>query len=97
MMIINYGPAANHNHLDVLDFEIYANGKAIAVDAGIGPKGYDDELQMNWYRASPSHNMVVVDDSNIVRGETGVRNVVERRPHNVVVSQDEKTLKLPGF
>jgi hypothetical protein len=76
MMVINYGPAANHNHLDVLDFEIYAHGKAIAIDAGIGPKGYDDELHMNWYRATPSHNMIMVDDSNIVRGETHVQNLV---------------------
>ena len=27
----------------------------------------------------------------------GVRSIVERRPRNLVVLQDEKTLKLPGF
>ena len=69
MMIINYGPPANHHHFDILDFEIYANGKAIAVDAGIGPKGYDDELHRPWYRATASHNMVMVNDTSIERGE----------------------------
>jgi hypothetical protein len=76
VMIINYGPAANHNHEDILDFEIYANGKAIAVDAGLGPKGYDDELHLNWYRATKSHNMIMVNDSSIMRGESIGENVI---------------------
>ncbi len=76
MMIINYGPAANHHHFDVLDFEIYANGKALAVDAGIGPKGYDDELHRPWYRATQSHNMVMVNDTSIERGEAEGEDVL---------------------
>ena len=69
MMILNYGAAANHTHKDIMDFEMYANGVALAVDAGLGPKGYDDELHRSWYRASRSHNMVVVNDSSIERGQ----------------------------
>ena len=76
MMIINYGPAANHHHYDILDFEIYAHGKAIAVDGGIGPKGYDDELHRSWYRATPSHNMVMVGDTSIERGEADGEDVI---------------------
>jgi len=34
-------------------------------------------------------------ESEVVK--IGVRNVVERRPRNFIVLQDEKTLKLPGF
>ncbi len=76
MMIINYGPPANHHHYDILDFEIYAHGKAIAVDAGIGPRGYDDELHLSWYRATPSHNMVMVNDTSIDRGEAEGKDVI---------------------
>jgi len=76
MMIINYGPAANHHHEDILDFEVYAYGKAIAIDAGIGPKGYDDELHRSWYRASASHNMVMVNDTSIGRGEANGEDVI---------------------
>jgi len=39
MLIINYGAAANHTHEDIMDFELYANGAALAVDAGLGGKG----------------------------------------------------------
>jgi hypothetical protein len=76
MMIINYGPPANHHHFDILDFEIYANGKALAVDAGIGSKGYDDELHRSWYRATVAHNMVMVNDESIERGEAEGEDVV---------------------
>ena len=31
MMILNYGAAANHTHKDIMDFEMYANGVALAV------------------------------------------------------------------
>jgi len=69
MLIINYGAAANHTHEDIMDFELYANGAALAVDAGLGGKGYDDERHKPWYRKSQSHNMVVVNDSSLERGQ----------------------------
>jgi hypothetical protein len=75
MMIINYGPAANHNHEDVLDFELYAYGKPIALDAALGKYGYDDPLWIPWYRKAKSHNMLLINDSSIVRGESNVHDV----------------------
>ena len=49
-MIINYGEFQNHCHYDQLDFEIYANGIPIAVDAAIGKLGYLDSLHVSWYK-----------------------------------------------
>ncbi len=62
-MIINYGPFQNHGHYDILDFEIFANGVPIAVDAGIGLAGYSDPLHVSWYKQSRAHNMLTVDDA----------------------------------
>ena len=66
-LTVNFGPYAGfHTHLDMLDFEMYAYGKPLAVDAGIGLT-YDDPLYNTWYRSSRAHNMVVVNDSSIER------------------------------
>ncbi len=74
-MTVNYGPSAGfHTHLDLLDFEVYAYGTALAVDAGVGST-YDDSLYATWYRASRAHNMVVVNDSNIERDGVQGENV----------------------
>jgi hypothetical protein len=64
---VNFGPYAGfHTHFDMLDFEMYAYGKPLAVDAGIGLT-YDDPLYNTWYRSSRAHNMVTVNDSSIER------------------------------
>jgi len=60
-MIVNYGDWQNHCHFDQLDFEIYANGVPIALDAGLGPLGYLDTLQVSWYKHPLSHNMVTIN------------------------------------
>jgi hypothetical protein len=66
-LTVNYGPAAGfHTHHDLLDFELYAYGKPLAIDAGIGLT-YDDSLYTTWYRTTRAHNMVAVNDSNIER------------------------------
>lgn len=66
-LLVQYGPFAGfHTHFDLLDFELYAFGKALAVDAGVGTT-YDDPLYPDWYRSSRAHNMVAVNDSNIER------------------------------
>ncbi len=66
-MTVNYGPEAGfHSHFDLLDFELYAFGKPLAIDAGLGLT-YDDPLYNPWYRSSKAHNMVAVNDSNIER------------------------------
>ena len=75
-MNMNYGKFAGfHTHNDMLDFEIYAFGKALAVDAGLGLT-YDDSLYVPWYQSSRAHNMVIVNDRNIERTETEGSNIV---------------------
>ncbi len=75
-MNLNYGKFAGfHTHNDMLDFEIYAYGKALAVDAGLGLT-YDDPLYVPWYQSSRAHNMVVVNDRNIERKGVEGNNVV---------------------
>ena len=75
-MNLNYGRFAGfHTHNDMLDFEIYAYGKALAVDAGLGLT-YDDPLYLPWYQSSRAHNMVIVNDRNIERKETEGNNIV---------------------
>ncbi|MBN1542233.1 alginate lyase family protein [candidate division KSB1 bacterium] len=60
-LLINFGPFANHGHYDILDFEAFANGVPIALDAGIGLDGYADPIHVSWYKRSPAHNMVTID------------------------------------
>ncbi len=74
-MNINYGKwNGSHTHNDMLDFEFYANGRALAVDAGLGLT-YDDPLYVPWYKSSAAHNMVTVNNSNIEREGTEGREV----------------------
>ncbi|MBI3004782.1 MAG: alginate lyase family protein [Ignavibacteriales bacterium] len=69
-MTVNYGKwNGSHTHHDMLDFEVYANGRALAIDAGIGLT-YDDPLYIPWYKSSKAHNMVVLNDLNIEREQT---------------------------
>lgn len=74
-MNINYGKwNGSHTHYDMLDFELYAYGAALAVDAGLGLT-YDDPLYIPWYRSSRAHNMVTVNDQNIDREGCEGKNV----------------------
>ena len=66
-LVINYGEyGGGHSHPDVLSFELFAYGSALAVDAGIGVS-YDDPLHRPWYKTSMAHNMLVIDDANLDR------------------------------
>ena len=60
-LMLNYGDFQNHCHFDQLDFEIYANGVPIALDAAIGKLGYLDSLQVSWYKHPLSHNMLTIN------------------------------------
>ncbi len=74
-LTVNYGPEAGfHSHFDLLDFEVYAFGKPLAIDAGLGLT-YDDPLYNPWYRSSKAHNMVAVNDSNIERAGIQGENI----------------------
>ncbi len=61
--MLNYGEWQNHTHYDQLDFEIYANGVPIALDAGIGVLGYLDSLHVSWYKNPLAHNMVTINQA----------------------------------
>ncbi|MDE2998647.1 MAG: heparinase II/III family protein [Gemmatimonadota bacterium] len=66
-LVINYGDwARGHYHYDILSFELFAYGTALAVDAGLGVS-YDDPLHRPWYITSKAHNMLVIDDRNLDR------------------------------
>ncbi|MDE2998645.1 MAG: heparinase II/III family protein [Gemmatimonadota bacterium] len=66
-LVINYGEyGGGHSHPDILSFELFAYGHALAVDAGIGVS-YDDPLHGPWYKTSRAHNMLVIDDANLDR------------------------------
>ena len=66
-MNINHGRwSPTHTHNDILSFELYAYGRALAIDAGIGTT-YDDPIHVSWYQSSRAHNMVVVNDKNLQR------------------------------
>ena len=62
-LILNYGDWQNHSHYDQLDFEIFANGIPIALDAGIGAVGYLDSLHLSWYKHPLSHNMITINQA----------------------------------
>jgi hypothetical protein len=62
-LILNYGEWQNHSHYDHLDFEIYANGIPIALDAALGKLGYLDSLHLSWYKHPLSHNMVTINQA----------------------------------
>ncbi|MCK4623670.1 MAG: alginate lyase family protein [Phycisphaerae bacterium] len=75
-MLLNYGPCTwGHAHPSILDFEISAFGRAMAIDAGIGGT-YDDPLHKVWYKTSRAHNMLVVDDEQINPAVAHSRDVV---------------------
>lgn len=62
-MIINYGDHQNHSHADQLSFEAYANGVALAVDAGLGKLTYLDPAQVTWYKHPRSHTMLTINQA----------------------------------
>jgi hypothetical protein len=75
-MMINYGPFQNHSHYDILDFECFANGVPLAVDAGISERGYVDPIHVSWYKQSKAHNMLMVDEANTRKREIEGEQVV---------------------
>ena len=75
-LFLNYGTHDSfHTHRATLDFELYAHGAPLALDAGIGLT-YDDPLYLTWYVTARAHNMVVVDDVNADRATARGRDVL---------------------
>jgi hypothetical protein len=82
-MNINYGKFAGyHTHSDLLDFELYAFGKAHAIDAGVC-RTYDDPAYFPWYKISNAHNMLVVNDSSMDRSNTEGKNITWKSMKNI--------------
>ncbi len=74
-MNINHGLSSpTHFHNDILSFELYAFGRALAVDAGIGAT-YDDPDHFTWFLSSRAHNMVVINDGNLDRAKNQGREI----------------------
>lgn len=66
-LFLNYGTTDEwHTHRTSLDFELYAYGAPLALDAG-GARTYDDPAFLTWYVTAKAHNMLVVDDANADR------------------------------
>ncbi|MDE2997573.1 MAG: alginate lyase family protein [Gemmatimonadota bacterium] len=65
-LILNYGPwGGGHTHNDLLDFELYAHGEPLAVEATRwGP--YDNPLDQ-YFRSPQAHNQLVVNDAPMDR------------------------------
>ena len=76
-MMINYGPFENHGHYDILDFEMYANGQALAVDAGLGLKGYSEPIHVSWYKRAPAHNMLTINNISPNKRNISGENVIK--------------------
>jgi len=62
-MMLNYGDFQNHCHFDQLSFELYANGAALAVDAGMSPTGYVDPNHAAWHKHPSAHNMLTINQA----------------------------------
>jgi len=62
-MMVNYGDFQNHSHYDQLAFEIYANGRPIALDAGLGKLGYLDPGHVSWNKHPLAHNMLTINQA----------------------------------
>jgi hypothetical protein len=65
-MLINYGPyGGGHTHNDLLDFDLFAFGRPLAVEAG-RYGAYDNPLDA-YFRSPQAHNQIVVNDSPMER------------------------------
>ena len=62
-LMLNYGDFQNHCHFDQLSFELYANGAALAVDAGMSPTGYADPHHAAWHKHPSAHNMLTINQA----------------------------------
>lgn len=60
---MTFGPYGGfHGHFDKLSFVFYGHGKELGVDPGrAGSQAYRLPIHSNWYKATISHNTVLVD------------------------------------
>ncbi|MVM29195.1 hypothetical protein GO755_04060 [Spirosoma sp. HMF4905] len=76
----------SHNHNDVGDFIIYANGAPVIIDAGSGTytaKTFSAERYNSWYNTSPYHNLPTINGIPQSAGRKfEATNVVYTHPAN---------------
>lgn len=60
---MTFGPYGGfHGHFDKLSFVLYGHGRELGVDPGrAGSQAYRLPIHTNWYKATISHNTVLVD------------------------------------
>jgi len=60
---LKYGPhGGGHGHPDKLNVVLYARGEVLAVDPGTSRYGLP--VRSGWYKTSPAHNTLVVDETS---------------------------------
>jgi membrane protease subunit (stomatin/prohibitin family) len=62
----------SHNHNDVGDFVVYANGNPVIIDAGSGTytaRTFSKDRYKLWFNKSPYHNLPVVNGSEQLAGK----------------------------
>ena len=68
-LLLRYGPALNHGHLDDLNINYFARGYELTYDLGYGSTAAS-QTQTNWSKQTASHNLVVVDEKSQREGGT---------------------------
>jgi len=79
-----------HSDLDALSFSLYANGINLMPDAGLF--AYEESDYKNYFRGTASHNTVVVDDLDQMRG-TAVRGNFKETKDYVSQSAEHELYK----
>lgn len=64
--VLNFGPFGGfHGHFDKLSFILYGRGEELGADRGrAASQAYRLAIHNDWYRATASHNTVVVDGAS---------------------------------
>ncbi|OGG51259.1 MAG: hypothetical protein A3F84_02895 [Candidatus Handelsmanbacteria bacterium RIFCSPLOWO2_12_FULL_64_10] len=75
--LINYGPyGGGHTHNDLLDFDLFAYGRPLAVEEG-RYGAYDNPLD-HYFRSPQAHNQIVVNDAPMERTKRQGEDLVWR-------------------
>jgi hypothetical protein len=78
-LILDTGPrGGGHGHYDLLNFELFAHGRAVISDPGLYK--YDSSSKRKWAVSTPAHNTVSVDGKNLgaLEGDSNPGIVVDK-------------------
>ncbi len=86
----------SHNHNDVGDFVVYANGQPVIIDVGRGSytaKTFSSKRYEIWYNTSPYHNLPIING----KGQSDGRQFAARAVHPTLTSaQSGLTMDIAG-